>query len=82
MRTLFRAATTLRSKDADDICRGMFAGEVGVPRMVELFRRYGLTQTFFWPGHSIETFPKQFDNCVTAGHEIGVHGYSHENPTR
>ncbi|MCW2533874.1 MAG: Polysaccharide deacetylase, partial [Blastococcus sp.] len=64
----------------DDISRGVFAGEVGVPRILELFRRNGLTQTFFWPGHSIETFPQQFDACVAAGHEIGVHGYSHENP--
>ncbi len=64
----------------DDISRGLFAGEVGVPRILELFRREGLTQTFFWPGHSIETFPEQFDACVAAGHEIGVHGYSHENP--
>ncbi|MFF3467322.1 polysaccharide deacetylase family protein [Streptomyces sp. NPDC001984] len=64
----------------DDISRGLFAGEVGVPRLLELFRRYDLTQTFFWPGHSIETFPQQFDACVAAGHEIGVHGYSHENP--
>jgi peptidoglycan/xylan/chitin deacetylase (PgdA/CDA1 family) len=64
----------------DDISRGMFAGEVGVPRLVELFRRYRLTQTFFWPGHSVETFPERFDECVAAGHEIGVHGYSHENP--
>jgi peptidoglycan-N-acetylglucosamine deacetylase len=53
---------------------------VGVPRILELFRREGLTQTWFWPGHSIETFPEQFDACVAAGHEIGVHGYSHENP--
>lgn len=64
----------------DDISRGLFAGEVGVPRLVELFRRYGLTQTFFWPGHSVETFPAEFDASVAAGHEIGVHGYSHENP--
>ena len=64
----------------DDISRGLFAGEVGVPRILELFRREGLTQTFFWPGHSIETFPEQFDACVAGGHEIGLHGYSHENP--
>ena len=47
---------------------------------MELFRRYGIRQTFFWPGHSVETFGEQFDGCVAAGHEIGVHGYSHENP--
>ncbi|MDO5629970.1 MAG: polysaccharide deacetylase [Mobilicoccus sp.] len=64
----------------NDISRGMFAGEVGVPRLLELFRRYDLKQTWFWPGHSVETFPEQFDACVEAGHEIGVHGYSHENP--
>ncbi|MFJ6217075.1 polysaccharide deacetylase [Streptomyces sp. NPDC092296] len=67
-------------KSPNDISRGMFAGEVGVPRLLELFRRAGLRQTFFWPGHSVETFPEQFDACVAAGHEVGVHGYSHENP--
>jgi peptidoglycan-N-acetylglucosamine deacetylase len=64
----------------DDISRGVFAGEVGTPRIVKLFGRYGIRQTFFWPGHSVETFGEQFDACVAAGHEIGVHGYSHENP--
>ncbi|WP_116043399.1 polysaccharide deacetylase family protein [Amycolatopsis palatopharyngis] len=63
-----------------DISRGLFAGEVAVPRMLEMFRRADLPTTWFWPGHSIETFPEQFDACVNAGHEIGVHGYSHENP--
>ncbi|MEU4003877.1 polysaccharide deacetylase [Streptomyces albidoflavus] len=63
-----------------DVSRGMFAGEVGVPRLLELFRRAGIRQSFYWPGHSVETFPEQFDACVAAGHEIGVHGYSHENP--
>ncbi len=41
----------------DDISRGVFAGEVGVPRLLELFRRNDVKQTWFWPGHSIETFP-------------------------
>ncbi|MFJ1749512.1 polysaccharide deacetylase [Streptomyces sp. NPDC088116] len=63
-----------------DISRGLFAGEVGVPRMLELFRRRDMTTTWFWPGHSIETFPEEFEACTAAGHEIGVHGYSHENP--
>jgi peptidoglycan-N-acetylglucosamine deacetylase len=67
-------------KSPDDISRGMFAGEIGVPRILDLFQHYGLTQTFFWPGHSIETFPSQFGECVGRGHEIGLHGYSHENP--
>ena len=36
--------------------------------------------SWFVPGHSIETFPHQTRMIVEAGHEIGAHGYSHENP--
>ncbi|TAM71151.1 MAG: polysaccharide deacetylase [Microbacteriaceae bacterium] len=67
-------------KSPDDISRGMFAGEVGTPRLLKLFERYNLRTTWFLPGHSIETFPDQTRMIVDAGHEIGVHGYSHENP--
>ncbi len=63
-----------------DISRGVFAGEVGVPRLANLMKKYDLPSTWFWPGHSVETFPEQFDLVVESGAEIGVHGYSHENP--
>ncbi len=64
----------------DDISRGLFAGEVGSPRLVKLFDRLGVKTTWFIPGHSIETFPEQMKLVADAGHEIGIHGYSHENP--
>ena len=64
----------------DDISRGMFAGEVGSPRLVNLFKKYGFRTTWFIPAHSAETFPDQMKAVADAGHEIGVHGYSHENP--
>jgi len=63
-----------------DISRGLFSGEVGAPRLIRLFERYDLPSTWFVPGHSIETFPDLTRMIVDAGHEIGVHGYSHENP--
>lgn len=63
-----------------DISRGLFAGEVGVPRLLRLFDRWGIRTTWFMPGHSIETFPDQMKEVADAGHEIGMHGYSHENP--
>ena len=63
-----------------DISRGLFSGEVGSPRLVELFRRFDIQTTWFIPGHSIETFPDQMKAVADAGHEIGMHGYSHENP--
>ncbi|MFJ2716436.1 polysaccharide deacetylase [Streptomyces sp. NPDC087437] len=64
----------------NDIQRGVFAGEVGTPRLLKLFERYGIRTSWFIPGHSIETFPEQTRMVVEAGHEIGAHGYSHENP--
>jgi peptidoglycan/xylan/chitin deacetylase (PgdA/CDA1 family) len=63
-----------------DIQRGMFAGEVGIPRLLKLFDKYNFKSTFFAPGHSIETFPHRIEQLVEAGHELGAHGYSHENP--
>lgn len=64
----------------DDISRGLFAGEIGSARLLKLFEKYNLKTTWFIPGHSIETFPEQTRMVVEAGHEIGIHGYSHENP--
>ncbi|SDI00371.1 Polysaccharide deacetylase [Arthrobacter subterraneus] len=63
-----------------DISRGLFSGEVGGPRLLRLFEKYSLPSTWFVPGHSIETFPDLTRMIVDAGQEIGVHGYSHENP--
>ncbi len=64
----------------DDISRGMFAGEVGSPRLLDLFDKLGIKTTWFVPGHSAETFPEQMKDVAKRGHEIGIHGYSHENP--
>ena len=64
----------------DDISRGMFSGEVGSMRLLKLFERLDIKTTWFIPGHSVETFPKEMKAVVDAGHEIGMHGYSHENP--
>jgi peptidoglycan/xylan/chitin deacetylase (PgdA/CDA1 family) len=56
-----------------------FAGEVGSPRLLKLFARLGIKTAWFIPGHSVETFPAEMKAVAEAGHEIGIHGYSHEN---
>ncbi len=63
-----------------DIQRGMFSGEVGTPRLLKLFKEREIQTSWFIPGHSIETFPKSMEMIVAGGHEVGAHGYSHENP--
>jgi peptidoglycan/xylan/chitin deacetylase (PgdA/CDA1 family) len=64
----------------DDITRGVYAGKVGVPRLIKLFKKFDIQATWFTPGHSAETFPKEMKQIVDEGHEIGLHGYTHENP--
>ena len=63
-----------------DITRGLFAGEIGSPRLLQLFDRAGIQTTWFIPGHSIETFPKQMqmvadaDAYIRSGAHRPVHG--------
>jgi peptidoglycan/xylan/chitin deacetylase (PgdA/CDA1 family) len=63
-----------------DISRGVFAARVGVPRLLKMFEKYALRTSWYIPGHTIETFPEEMASVAAAGHEIGLHGYSHENP--
>jgi peptidoglycan/xylan/chitin deacetylase (PgdA/CDA1 family) len=57
-----------------------YGPEVGVPRILEGYRRFGLRQTFFIPAWCIEHYPKAVEAIVRDGHEVGFHGYIHEAP--
>jgi peptidoglycan/xylan/chitin deacetylase (PgdA/CDA1 family) len=63
-----------------DISRGVHAAKEGTPRLLDLLDKYGITTTWNITGHSIESFPKESKMVVDAGHELGLHGYTHENP--
>jgi len=58
----------------------MFAGTIGVRRLLKLLEKNHIKATWFIPGHSLETFPEECAMIRDSGHEIGLHGYSHENP--
>jgi peptidoglycan/xylan/chitin deacetylase (PgdA/CDA1 family) len=62
------------------ISRGEF-GAVGVERILKLLDDHGILATFFVTGHTAETYPGHTRAIVAAGHEIGHHGYLHENPS-
>lgn len=57
-----------------------YGPKVGVPRILDLYERYGLKQTFYIPAWCIEQYPDTVDAIVKAGHEVGHHGYLHEHP--
>ncbi|OAL48350.1 glucose 1-dehydrogenase [Pyrenochaeta sp. DS3sAY3a] len=61
-----------------DISRGIFGATVGIDRLLKLWDKYNIKTTWFVPAHSAESFPKQIRKIVDKGHEIGLHGYTHE----
>ena len=61
------------------ISRGEF-GAVGCQRILTLLERQAIPATFFVTGHTADTYPHLVRAIAAAGHEIGHHGYLHENP--
>lgn len=61
------------------ISRGEFCA-VGARRLLALLDREAIPATFFVTGHTADTYPEIVREIAAAGHEIGHHGYLHENP--
>lgn len=61
------------------ISRGEF-GAVGAQRILHLLDETDIRATFFVTGHTADTYPEVVRMIAAAGHEIGHHGYLHENP--
>ena len=63
------------------LSRGEYGARVGVPRILQLLSAYGISATFFVPGHTAESFPGSVEAILNAGHEIAHHGYEHRDPS-
>lgn len=51
---------------------------VGVPRILAILERHGVTATFFVPGFTADRYPRVVRDILEAGHEVAHHGYLHE----
>lgn len=56
-----------------------FGHRVGVPRILELLARESIPSSWFIPGHTLATFPDDTEAILAAGHEVGCHGWFHED---
>ncbi|WP_226688829.1 polysaccharide deacetylase family protein [Ruegeria arenilitoris] len=63
------------------ISMGRYGPTVAIPRILETYKRLGLKQSFFAPGWVVEQYPDAMQAILKDGHEIGHHGYLHEDPT-
>jgi peptidoglycan/xylan/chitin deacetylase (PgdA/CDA1 family) len=57
-----------------------YGPEIAIPRIVDIYARFGLRQTFFLPAWCMERYPGAVEAILAGGHEIGHHGYLHEEP--
>jgi peptidoglycan/xylan/chitin deacetylase (PgdA/CDA1 family) len=64
------------------LARGEYGARVGVPRVLELLERNGIRATFFVPGHTVESFPRETESILERGHEVAHHSYAHVDPSQ
>ena len=62
------------------ISMGRYGPNIAVPRILDTYRRFGLKQSFFIPGWCLEQYPQTVEDILAGGHEIGHHGWIHEDP--
>lgn len=69
----------MRTQDPASLSRGEF-GPFAIPRILKLLADYDIAATFFVPGHTALAYPDTIRLIHDGGHEIGHHGFVHENP--
>ena len=70
---------SLKTKSAPALSRGEF-GAHSISRILSALRQRDVRCTFFVPGHTALAFPDAVRAISADGHEIGHHGWVHENP--
>ena len=73
---------TIPLRDAETrpgkLSQGEYGSRVGAERIVRMLERRGIQASFFMPAVSALLHPEEARGYVTAGHEIGIHGWIHE----
>jgi len=61
---------------------GEFGRRVGVPRILKVLERQGVAASFFMPAVCALIDPTETQRIMAAGHEVGIHGWIHENNSK
>jgi len=57
---------------------GKYVLNQGMPRLLDLYDKYGVKATFFYTGHIAKLYPDVVKMAYCRGHEVGSHGLTHE----
>ncbi len=61
-------------------CDSAYLSDIGLERILEVLRGYGLRATFHCPAKLCTAAPDRLKMIAEAGHELGVLGYADESP--
>ncbi len=61
------------------ISKGQYGPRVGLQRILAFLDGRGIKSTFFVPAWTAERYRAQTREIIGRGHEVGGHGYLHEN---
>ncbi len=61
-----------------NVSRGTYGPQTGVPRILNMLDTHDIKATFYVPGWCAEQHPETIKEMIRRGHEIGAHGYEHE----
>ena len=61
---------------------GEYGARVGIPRILGTLEKYDIKATFFVPAVIAMLHPNEQKRVIAEGHEIGHHGWVHENPAK
>jgi peptidoglycan/xylan/chitin deacetylase (PgdA/CDA1 family) len=70
--------TELFGRDA----HGRYTYRIGLIRVLDALRDYGLTATFFWPSSEAQRMPALVERCLRDGHELASNGRAFEDHAR
>ena len=57
---------------------GEYVLNQGMPRLLDLYDKYGVKATFFFTGYIAKLYPDVVRKAYERGHEVGSHGLTHE----
>lgn len=57
---------------------GEYVLNQGMPRLLDLYEKYGVKATFFFTGYIAQLYPDVVKMAYERGHEVGSHGLTHE----
>ena len=65
-----------------NLSRGAYGPKQGIPRILDMLDSHQVKATFFIPGVVAEHYPEVVKEIARWGHDIGFHGYLHEESTK